>query len=99
MAGSSGGTRCESTSIFTPAACATRPASSAVVWCDMMLCFSAAALGTRAAETIEAGRIKRVVDKDVGALRESDQIVAGRGVSRNDDRPVGRVEAVTERRH
>ena len=31
IAGSSGGTKCESTSVFTPAACATRPASSAVV--------------------------------------------------------------------
>src|SRR5438874_342255 len=36
MTGSSAGTRCESTSILTPAACATRPASSAAVWWDMM---------------------------------------------------------------
>jgi hypothetical protein len=31
MAGSSAGTKCESTSVATPAACATRPTSSAVV--------------------------------------------------------------------
>ncbi len=31
IAGSSGGTKCESTSVLTPAACATRPASSTLV--------------------------------------------------------------------
>src|SRR5687767_14066438 len=53
--GSSAGTRCESTSVFTPAAAATRPTSSTAVWLSMMCLFSVAACGLRATRRSTAG--------------------------------------------
>ena len=99
MAGSSGGTRCESTSILTPAACATRPASSAVVWWERMLCFRAGRIGDAGDQAIDARHVQRVVDEDVGALGELDEVVGRRGVPRDDDRAVRGVETIAERRH
>ena len=39
------------------------------------------------------------MDEDVGALGELDEVVGGRRVARDDDRPVARVEAIAEGRH
>ena len=96
IAGSSGGTKWDSTRVFTPAAAATLPQSSADVWLSMMCCFSVVALGTFATMPIHRRHPQRLVHQHVGALRQRDQVFRHRGVTGNHDRAIGRIEAVRE---
>jgi len=50
-------------------------------------------------ETIDGGRVKRVVHEDVRTPSKLDQVVRWPGVTGNDDRPILRVESISERRN
>ena len=56
-------------------------------------------IGDAGDQAIEPRQIEHFVDEDIGALSKSNQIVARRGVPRNDDRAVRRIEAIPERRY
>jgi len=56
-------------------------------------------VGDAGDQAINARHVERIVDQDVGALGELDEIVGRRGVAGDYDRAVDRVEPISERWH
>ena len=96
-AGSSVGTKCESTSVFTPAACATRPQSSAEVWLARML-LQRGSVRVATHQPVHRRKVERFVHEDVRTAGERHEGIRARGVAGDHDRPVVLVEAEGERR-